>query len=315
MNSILEVVLPFFALVGVGFFAARRGLIGREGVQGLATFVYWFAIPLLLFRGIATRDFGELSDLRVLAVYLVTTVTVFFAGRWIAARFFRVPREYAVWHGFGSAQANNGFLAIPLMPALFGEPAIAVVALTMFADMLALYPLGFVLADLASAKPHSRIELARSIARTFYTNPYLIAMLLGAFVSANAIVLPGPVSAFVTLTAQAGSPTALFALGASLALYSTGRGRLGEIALMNVGKLVACPLLIAILGTSVIPLPPEQLAVAIAVGALPTGINLFLISQRYVAEVGIYATAILASTAISVASFSAVVWLVTRAGG
>lgn len=315
MDNILEVVLPFFALVGVGFFAARRGLIGRQGVQGLASFVYWFAIPLLLFRGIATRDFGELTDVRVLVVYLVTTVTVFLVARWIARRHLGVGRDYAVWHGFGAAQANNGFLAIPLMPALFGEPAIAIVALTMFADMLALYPLGFVLGDLASAKPHSRLELLRSVLRTFYTNPYLVAMLAGAVVSATQIVLPGPVMAFVTLTAQAGSPTALFALGASLALYSAGSGRIGEIALMNAGKLVACPILIALLGTFVIPLPPEQLAVAIAVGALPTGINLFLISQRYVEEVGIYSTAILSSTAIAIVTFSAVVWIVTRSGG
>lgn len=313
MTQILEVVLPFFALVGVGFFAARRGLLGVQGVQGLSTYVFWFAIPLLLFRGVATRSFDELTDLRLMLVWIIATVTVFLVVRMLARRWLGLGRDYAVWHGFGAAQANNGFLALPLVPALFGEPAIALVAMTMFADMLLLYPLGFVLGDLASARPHDRAQLLRSIARTFYTNPYLIAMLAGAAVAATDTVLPAPVMAFVTLAGQAGSPTALFALGCSLALYPAGgTRRLPEMALMNVGKLVACPFLVWVIGTWIVPLAPGTLAVAIAVAALPTGINLFLISQRYVEDVGIYSAAILSSTAVSVVTFSAVVWAVSR---
>lgn len=84
MRQIVEVVLPFFAMVAVGYAAARWRLIALHGNQGLTTFVYWFGLPRI--RGL--------------------------------------------FHGFGAAQSNNGFLAVPLMPALFGEAAIAPVALT-----------------------------------------------------------------------------------------------------------------------------------------------------------------------------------------
>lgn len=309
MRSIVEVVLPFFALVGVGYFAARRQLIAAHGVQGLATFVYWFAIPVLLFRGVATRRFEELADWRIMIVWGMATLLVFLAARAIARRALQVGREHAIWHGFGAAQANNGFLAIPLMPALFGEQAIAPVALTMLADMLVLYPVAFVMADLASSRPHSAAERAATIARTFYTNPYLIAILAGLVVSAFTIDLPAPVMAFATLLGQAGSPTALFALGASLAIHTAGSGQIGAIAMMNAGKLIACPLLVAAIGLWIVPLSPLQYTVAVATAALPTGINLFLISQRYVANVGIYSAAILSSTVIAVATFSIVVWV------
>lgn len=312
MRQIIEVVLPFFAVVGVGYAAARRGLIGLHGNQGLTTFVYWFAIPMLLFRGVATRGADEFRDFGLLAAYALSTLVLFFAVGFAARRAFGLGRMDGIFHGFGAAQSNNGFLAVPLMPALFGEQAIAPVVLTMFADVLVLYPLAFVLADLASGAPVTSGALARRIARTFYTNPFLIAIGAGIAVATTGVAIPDPVLAFATLAGQAGPPTALFALGASLALHAAGGGALGPIATMNVGKLVLHPLVFAAIALWVVPLPPLHLTVGIAAAALPTGINLFLISQRYVANVGVYSAAILASTALSVVTFSAVVLWLTR---
>ncbi|MGE5791828.1 MAG: hypothetical protein ACM36B_04005, partial [Bacteroidota bacterium] len=45
---------------------------------------------------------------------------------------------------------------------------------------------------------------------------------------------------------------------------------------------------------------------------LPTGVNLYLFSSRYVRDVGVFSTAILSSTVISVASLAFVVWLFAR---
>ena len=47
--------------------------------------------------------------------------------------------------------------------------------------------------------------------------------------------------------------------------------------------------------------------------ALPTGVNLYLFSSRYLRDVGVFSAAILSSTVISVASLAFVVWLLARA--
>ncbi len=312
MQAILQVVLPFFALIGLGYLAARRGVIVRSDVEGLTKFVYWFPLPALLFRGIATRDFAELANPRLLLAYALSTVLLFALLRLVFRRVYRLGRPEAVFHSFGSVQANNGFLAIPLMPALFGEQAMAPLALTLFADMLILYPLGFVMADLASAKPQSTSALVRTVARTFYANPFLIAMLLALLVAASGLTMPGPLSSLVTTLAQAGPPVALFVLGASLALHRTRMEHADEIALMALGKLVFHPILFALIGLYLLPLPPFHLVVGIAVAALPTGINVYMFSRSYVARPEIYSAAIMASTALSVVTFSIVVWLVGR---
>ena len=304
--------MPFFALVAVGYIAGRSRIISPEGNQGLMAFAYWFAIPAMLFRGMAARRAEEFADLRLLLVYALSTMILFFAVRAITLRAFKLAPEYGIFHGFAAAQSNNGFLAIPLMPALFGEQAIAPLAMTLFADLILLYPLGIILADFSTKRPASPVAVVRSVLRSFYLNPFLIALAGGGAIAVAGIKLPAPLSAFINLLGNAGAPVALFVLGASLALYSAGRGASGQIAMMNIAKLALHPLLILGLGTWVIPLAALDLRVGIAVAALPTGISIFLIAQRYVANVGIYSTAILSSTTIAVISFSAVVYWVTR---
>ena len=48
MQSVVNIALPFFALIFTGYFAARSGLLGEKTVGGLNTFVFYFALPALL---------------------------------------------------------------------------------------------------------------------------------------------------------------------------------------------------------------------------------------------------------------------------
>jgi hypothetical protein len=106
----------------------------------------------MLFRGVATRDLAELADVRLAFAYGLTTITLFLGTAVVAARMFGLDRPAAIFHGLGAVQSNNGFLALPLIPALFGVAAIAPLALTLLADMVALYPLCILLADIDHAR-------------------------------------------------------------------------------------------------------------------------------------------------------------------
>lgn len=309
MQAILTVVVPFFTIIAIGYIAARRDMVSRADVEGITKFVFWFPLPLLLFRGIAARDLAEMADLRLFFAYAATTLILFFVCGRLFRRLFRLDREQTIFHGFGTAQSNNGFLAIPLMPALFGEQAMAPLALTLFADMLVLYSVVFIMADLASSQPQNTGERIRTVARSFYANPILAALLLGLAVAAMRWKPPVPLHALVDTLAQAGPPAALFVLGASLAIHRTKLDQRDEIALISLAKLVIHPALLWVIGSFLIPLTPLHLAVGVAVAALPTGINLFLFSQRYVKNPAVYSAVIMTTTAVSVVSFSAVVWI------
>ena len=49
MEPLLNIVLPVFAIVGAGYLAGARGLLGDDSSVALNRFVYWVALPALLF--------------------------------------------------------------------------------------------------------------------------------------------------------------------------------------------------------------------------------------------------------------------------
>ena len=59
MEIVVEIVLPVFGVVLLGFGAARMGWFKGEAESGLASFVFNFAVPLMLFRSLATAQLPE----------------------------------------------------------------------------------------------------------------------------------------------------------------------------------------------------------------------------------------------------------------
>ena len=59
MLEILNVVIPVFAIIALGYVAVRLRLYPAVGVKGLVAFVNNFATPCLLFEAMLTSDFGS----------------------------------------------------------------------------------------------------------------------------------------------------------------------------------------------------------------------------------------------------------------
>ena len=86
MLTVLEVTLPVFALVLCGWVAAGRGLVQDSGVEGINTFVFWFALSAMLFRAVAAHPVSKIADPRYFAAYLLAGAILFACMLWIARR-------------------------------------------------------------------------------------------------------------------------------------------------------------------------------------------------------------------------------------
>jgi malonate transporter len=53
MNALLNVSLPVFGVIFCGFLSARLRILGRQSTEALNSFVYYFALPALLFIFVA----------------------------------------------------------------------------------------------------------------------------------------------------------------------------------------------------------------------------------------------------------------------
>jgi len=93
LATIVGVALPFFAVLLCGMLAARLRLLDDAGLIGLNAFVFWFALPALLFQKVATTAFDRLTDWTLYVGYEGSCLLVYFvvlaAVRWLARRSLR----------------------------------------------------------------------------------------------------------------------------------------------------------------------------------------------------------------------------------
>jgi malonate transporter len=311
MLTVLEVTLPVFALVFCGWIAARRGMMSEPAVEGINTFVFWFALPAMLYRAVAAHPVSTLLDARFLAAYLIAAALLFAAMHAIARARGHDPSE-RVALAFSSTHGNVGYLGLPLLAQLGDASLLPAMVMVIIADITVVIVASIVLFELARSRQGGSGTDApmgtrlRGALGGLLRTPLIFGIATGLAASATGATLPGPVDTFVALLAQAAGPCALFAIGASLGGRRVVLDR--DVGLMLAAKLVAHP---ALIGAAMWALgaPPLLAAVGVLAAALPTASNTFILSQRYGVDTRAIGAAIVVGTFASAATVSFTIWL------
>src|SRR3546814_17080560 len=112
MQSILETVLPIFGLVLCGYVVGRKGWMSEEAIKGLNTFVFYFAIPALLFRAMA-GGLGPI-DLTIVGAYFAAVLATFLLALSVVRLLFRTGAAARALFGMGSIFSTTVLLAIQI---------------------------------------------------------------------------------------------------------------------------------------------------------------------------------------------------------
>ncbi len=307
MLAIFLKTLPFFAILGLGYFAAHRRFFSEQATAHLTKFVFYFALSAMIFRFAATLSLPDVFHGSSVLAYLSGTLAVYLLATAVAL-FRGIGLEETVIEAQAAAIGNVGFLGIPMLVLLMGPAAIGPVMIVLATDMIVF---GSLLVILISAKRDGRMSVAvlGSIAVGLVKNPMVMAITAGLIWAGLEIPLPVPLDEFLTLLGAAATPGALFAIGASLATKSAERK---SIAIwLSTVKLALHPLAVAFASLVLFDVPPFTASVMIAAAAMPTAGNVYILAQHYgIAPVRVSST-ILISTAISIVSLTVVIGMVS----
>lgn len=141
-------------------------------------------------------------------------------------------------------------------------------------------PAALVAMDVTTARAVSSTR--RTIAQAF-TNPVLIATVVGVGLALLDVTVPDFVIEPFRLVGQASVPVMLLTFGMSLSgqrPFAPGAGR-GDVLVASALKLIFMPLVAWALGRFVFAMDPEQLLAVTLLASLPTAQNVFVIAQRY----------------------------------
>ncbi|HZS82790.1 MAG TPA: AEC family transporter [Stellaceae bacterium] len=299
MTAAFDIVLPMFALMLCGYGAARSRLFGADAVKGIANFVFFFAIPALLFRGISRAAVAGDAEFAIVFAYFAGCLLLFAASMAVGRLAFGLAlREQAVM-GFTATFSNTVLLGIPLIYAAFGEAGLLPVTLITSFHSIILLTLATLIIELGAGAGRHLLRAVPQMLAALLRNPLLLAILAGFIARGFGWQMPAVLDRATSLFAAAAAPCSLFALGATLAGFRIS-GDPAQSAVLVIAKMVVHPLIVWALATQIFALSPIQVAVATILAALPSGANAFILAERYGVYVERTATAILVTTALSI---------------
>ena len=262
----VALLLPFFALVALGWLIGRGPLADARAQTGLRLFVLYAALPAFLFRFVVEAHAPPAMALLAPAAYLVATLI---CGLIVAALTSRERRLAAM----GSVSANVGYMGLPaiaLSPLGTDPAAVGAAIAILVADVFVVMNATMVL--LASGGLRAGM---RAVARA----PLVWATAAGLAVRLAGLPLPDPLVRLVALLAGGAVPAALVSLGAALASGAGARALspLRPVLAALPGKLVLHPAL-AWGAVSALGLPSGAARATVLMAATPTALNYFLIA-------------------------------------
>lgn len=278
MIAILEAVLPVFAIAGLGYFIAARGLMSTRDIDGLSRFVFSIALPVLLFESMATSDAFLEPYWPFFLLFYGVSFFIFGLGLVVGRTAFNLsPAEQGLF-GLGSSYSNLVLVGLPIISSGLGEAAVMPLLLLASVQNLVLFPLVSLVANVDKKESTLVKRVVQSVQRVV-TNPIVASLLLGMAFRLLSINIPALIATPINLLGQAGIPSALFVLGASLHRYEATRPS-SEAFTMVLIKMLVQPALVWGLATLVLHLEPLWVAVAVMAAAMPTGVNAYVLAEQ-----------------------------------
>jgi hypothetical protein len=281
-------------------------------MRGIAEFVYWVAIPALLFRTMASNAPPEHKDLATLAAYFLSCFLVYGLSLPVLRSLFGVRLAEGAVMGMGATFGNSVMLGIPLVQRSLGAEGLATLLLIISVHAALLFTLASITLEIGRGRGSGAKlgDALKSAGLSAARNPMILAIVAGLAFSVMGLRLPSALDRAAELLSAAGIPCALFALGAGLIGIRPGHD-LAVPLFVTAIKLLVLPAIVYAAGRWVFDLTPLALAVSVICAALPSGNNAFIFAQRHQLGVERSASAVLLSTALSVVTLSLLLGLLT----
>jgi malonate transporter and related proteins len=307
--EVVDLVLPVFAVIVTGWLAGQLGYISRSLADGLVHFAYNVAMPALLFVTVAQEPARHLLEWRFLLAFgggsILCFVLVLMAVRVGWGRDLRSGTMF----GMSAAMTNTGFVALPVLHAIYGQPAVLPAAIATLFVAAVMFPLNVVLLEIRSGQ-HGSSASATLLAKQIVLNPMVLSTTLGLIWTIAGLPLPAPMVAYLNIFAGALTPCALFAIGLGLSLDGL-RSNLAASAVLAAVKLVIMPLVVYGLCVAV-GLNPLYTIAAVVCGAVPTAKTVYILAGEYKVEEPLVAATVSMTTLLSVVTLLG--WLYALSG-
>ena len=281
MLAVVELVLPLFGLIFLGYISGKMARIPFQGLAWMNFFIIYVALPALFYKLLSNTPVQQFSNIGFIAVSISATFIIFCLVFLLARLRKGGNTPTATIQGLAAAYGNIGYLGPPLAVAAFGPAAGVPIALIFCFENAMHFTLAPLLMAVANKRQQQVGKLVKGILYNIFTHPFILATIAGVLAAVFAFKPPASLQSLLDFLAGAAGPCALFAMGVTAALRPLKKVPF-ELTYIVPVKLVVHPLLAYFLLIWLVPeLDPLWLYSAVLLASLPTATNVFVIAQQY----------------------------------
>lgn len=303
MQPVINVVLPVFAIILTGYLAGRFKILGEGSGDVLQRFVFYVAMPVLLFYAMARVNPEDIMNGPYLGAYLGGQTSTFLIALIVAKFFFKRRLAEGALNGMASIYGNTGYMGIPLTMAAFGPDWIAPAIIATIVNGALVMGVVAAIIEVDLSDGGAIRVVIKDVANALINNPMLVAPILGFAWAFTGLGLTAPVETFSIILGAAAGPCALFSIGLFLVGKSLRKDAL-EVNWMVFLKLIIHPAITWVLAFHVFEMDVMWASICVVMAAVPTGANIFILARRYDMYMERTSAVILISTVASTVTLS-----------
>ena len=313
MNAILNIIVPVFGTVAVGWLIGRSRLLSVEGLRGLTNVTFYALFPALLFRSMSTVRIEALS-FDILFVFFGAGLVLYFACIGLARAMGMKLGEGTVF-ALSVVFSNGVGIGIPFISYAFGDAGLVPLLMIISMNSLVMLTLSSFLLEMdqqGSSREGLLGKLGGAVV-TMLKHPVIPSIFAGLFwgelcAHVSGLGTPVIVDRILQALATAAPPCGLIMAGASLAHVGI-KAHWQPATVATALKLALMPVVVWVSGRYIFTLDPLWLTVATLNAAMPAGANVYMVAQLYRTGVGLATNAVVISTGASVFTLSAALLL------
>jgi malonate transporter and related proteins len=307
--GVIDLALPFFGLIGLGFICGRLFDFGEEGLSWVNVFIIYAALPSLMFTLVSKTPVAELLNFRFMLCTVGATITAFALAFAVGMRTSRNIPEAAIQALIGG-YANIGYMGPGLTLATLGAASAAPTALIFVADTIFLFSAIPLLMAVGRKEGRGFGRTALQALVRVLTNPFNMSVFVAVVVAFFRLQVPAPIAKMTVLLSGSAAPAALFALGVTVALRPMKRVA-PELPFLLAIKLIGHPLIVFAYLSALGGFDRVWTFTAVLMASLPPALNVFVMASQYRVYIERASSAILIGTLLSVVSVTGLLWLIT----
>ena len=305
----LNATIPIFLLIILGWFLKRVGILTKEFNSAADKYVFKVALPVLLFKDIATADIRHDFDPKFFFFCMIAT-SLMFLGVWLFASLFIKDKSIVGAFVQASARGSAAVLGIAFVNNIYGSSGMAPMMIVAAVPLYNIFSV--IILSACSNEKEAHTSHKQQIKKTILNvlkNPIIIGILLGLPFSLLGIDITGeaftiPYKA-ITNIANTATPVALLVVGAGF----EGRKAIQKIKPTMAATFIKLVLLPAIFFPFAVMMGfrnSELVAILVMLGS-PTTVTCYIMARNMGNDEVLSSSVVVTATLLS--SISLTVWV------